>query len=204
MSDTTLDDAALLTAWRDGDREAGRTLIGRHYDAIVRFFQTKAGPEADDLVQRTFLRCSERAQGDREIQAFKPYLFGIARHVLLEHIRRNVKAGRHADFDAISIADVNPGVATQADRRFESRMLVQALQLIPVESQLLLELYYWEDLDVAGLAEVLDIPTGTVKSRLHRARGQLREALDDVPELPDDPRSVRSMIVAWLDRKDED
>ena len=114
-------DEERLAAWRAGDRDAGVSLISTHYNAIVRFFQTKAGPEADDLVQRTFLRCSEaivRYQGTGTSRAF---LFGIARNVLLEHIRRRVRDGRNVDFHARSIADLEPGVATQAAGRAESR-----------------------------------------------------------------------------------
>src|SRR5690606_17645112 len=54
MLDETAD-RELFEAWRTGDRAAGQQLIERHYDAIVRFFRTKAGPQTDDLVQRTFL-----------------------------------------------------------------------------------------------------------------------------------------------------
>ena len=46
-----------LEAWRAGDHAAGERLVAEHYDVVLRFFRTKAGEEADDLVQRTFLRC---------------------------------------------------------------------------------------------------------------------------------------------------
>lgn len=195
-----MSDETLLNAWCAGDRQAGMQLIGQHYDAVVRFFQTKANRDADDLVQRTFLICSEKASTFRGTGSFRAFLFGIARNVLLEHIRGKVRDGRNMpDFNASSIVDLNPGVATQAGQRADQRMLVQALQLIPVENQMLLELYYWEDLGVAELAQALDVAPGTIKSRLHRARAQLRDALDKVPDLNDDPRSVRLMIADWLD-----
>lgn len=192
-------DETLLSSWRSGDRSAGVQLIERHYDAIVRFFETKAGPDADDLVQRTFLRFSEQIGAYAATGSLRAYLFGIARNVLFEHLRHKVRNGRSTDFDALSIADLQPGVSTQAAQRADSRMLVQALQRIPIESQVLVELYYWEELPVGELAELLEIPPGTVKSRLHRARAQLKDALAAVPDLDDDPRSVRLQIAAWLE-----
>ncbi|MEZ4372915.1 MAG: sigma-70 family RNA polymerase sigma factor [Polyangiaceae bacterium] len=50
-----------------------------------------------------------------------------------------------------------------------SNRLVEALQRLPLDLQMAIELYYWEELSVAELAEALEIPAGTVKSRLHRA-----------------------------------
>ena len=58
--DVIEEDARLVQAWRGGDAAAGAQLVERHYDAIVRFFRTKAHPAADDLVQRTFMLCAER------------------------------------------------------------------------------------------------------------------------------------------------
>lgn len=193
-------DETLLARWKEGDREAGMTLISRHYDAITRFFQTKAAREADDLVQRTFLACSEAASRYSGGGTFRAFLFGIARNVLYEHIRRDIRAGKHTDFHALSVADVHPGVSTQAARRAESRFLLRALQLIPIESQIIVELYYWEELSVGELAEALDIPPGTAKSRLHRARQQLKEALEQVPEEASDPRSARLLLAEWLEK----
>jgi RNA polymerase sigma-70 factor (ECF subfamily) len=172
------DDVALLEGWCAGDRAAGEALVSRHYGAVQRFFQTKAGPEADDLAQRTFLRCAEAGARFRGESTVKSFLFGIARNVLLEHIRANVRDGKvDPDFGVSSILDLNPRASTLAFRKAEQRRLVQALQQTPVETQIVLELYYWEDLSVDEVARVVEVPPGTVKSRLHRGRELLREAL---------------------------
>ena len=75
-------DAAQLEAWRAGDQDAGEALIERHYASILRFFRTKAGEDADDLVQLTFLRCVEASERYRGDAGFRAFLFGIARNVL--------------------------------------------------------------------------------------------------------------------------
>lgn len=192
------DDAALVAAWRGGDRAAGEALLERHYDAIVRFFTHKAGDQADDLTQRTFLACAGGLHGFRAESSFRAFLFGIARNVLFEHIRHRVRAGqRDPDFTVQSLADLAPGVATLASRRAEQRALVRALQQIPLEAQVLVELYYWEELGLDELATVLGIPEGTVKSRLHRARAQLREAMEKLDGTPEELESASQVLAQW-------
>lgn len=193
------DDEALFVAWRGGDRAAGEVLIERHFDAIERFFATKAGDAGEDLVQRTFLACTEAGVAYRGEGSFRAFLFGIARNVLLEHIRAR---GRHGaappDFSHSGIADLSPGVSTLAQYRAEQRSLVAALQRLPVDLQVLLELYYWEELGVDELAAVLAVPPGTIKSRLHRARVMLAEAIDVAPPGAEDDGSVRALLLDWL------
>lgn len=193
------DDGVLFQAWRDGDRGAGATLIERHFDALERFFGTKVGPAADDLVQRTFLTCTEAATTFRGDGSFRAFLFGIARNVLYEHLRSRIRHGAApADFSHSGIADLAPGTATLVGHRADQRALVAALQRLPLELQVLLELYYWEELGVDELAAVLEVPPGTIKSRLHRARTLLAEAMAQAPADGDDEGSVRALLLDWL------
>jgi RNA polymerase sigma factor (sigma-70 family) len=192
-------DNELAEAWRGGDRAAAEALIERHYDAIARFFTTKAGEHAEDLTQRAFLVCARSVERFRGDGSFRAFLFGIARNVLYEHIRGRIRDRKNEpDFNESSIADLNPGVLTLASRRADQRLLVQALQRIPLELQLLLELYYWEELGLAELAEVLGVPEGTVKSRLFRARRLLREAMSKLPSSPDELRSASAELADWV------
>jgi RNA polymerase sigma factor (sigma-70 family) len=197
MFGTVSDDVSLLAAWRDGNASAGETLIGRHYDAVLRFFRTKAFDDADDLAQRTFLRCVEPAAGFRGDSTFRAYLFGIARNVLFEHIRSRMRDRKvDPDYGVSAIVDLNPGASTIAFRRGEQRRLVHALQKVPLEIQMALELFYWEELSVEELARALDVPPGTVKSRLHRGRSLLREAMESLP-MDAGPDSGRAELERW-------
>lgn len=192
-------DGDLMVRWKDGDEASGRQLVERHYDAVVRFFRNKARAEAEDLVQRTFLaltRGKSRYRGEATVRAF---IFGIARNILLEQIRAHAKhANLDPEFSVKSLHELDPGPSTVVRGRADQRLLAGALQRIPVELQMTIELYYWEDLSVAELASVLDIPPGTVKSRLHRGREILRETLESLPAEPDDQRSVRSLFESWV------
>ena len=81
---TMIDDMALVTAWRDGDREAGAQLFDRYYASIARFFRNKVGPQSADLVQSTFLQCFE-GLGRMHSSNFRSYLFAIACNLLRKH-----------------------------------------------------------------------------------------------------------------------
>lgn len=191
-------DRELFEAWRNGDRAAGQTLIERHYDSIVRFFRTKAGPQTDDLVQRTFLGCTEARERFQGASSFRTFLFAIARNILLEHIRQKLKAqSRSPDFTVSTIHDLDAGLSTQVQGRAERRLLVESLQRLPVEMQIAIELHYWEGLGVAEIAEIVEVPPGTVKSRLHRGRTLVREIMEKLPANDGERESIRELLDGW-------
>lgn len=192
-------DEELFTRWHEGDREAGAALVERHFDPVERFFSTKANPQAaEDLVQIAFARCIEAASRWRQSGTFRAFLFGIARNVLLEHIRGRVRDSRSdAELHESAVIDLMPGQSTQLAARDERRHLVAALQRLPLDLQSVLELHYWEDLSMEELAATFGVPPGTIKSRLHRARQLLRDALETT-QIPDDARATaRRLIAAW-------
>lgn len=192
------DDAELLERWANDDTTAAEVLVARYYNAMVRFFQTKAGSAAADLVQTTFLRCGEHAGRYSGRGSVRAFLYGIARNVLLEHYRSAARHRGEPDFRESAVLDLQPGAATMADHRKAQRALIRALQMIPLESQVILELFYWEGLRIRELATMLDVPVGTVKSRLHRGREQLREVLPKVPPALGDQASVRVVVDEWI------
>lgn len=194
-------DEDLLREWGAGDRAAGGELVIRHFAAVERFFAYKARDAMDDLVQRVFLLCAESAASFRGQGSVRAFIFGIARNVLCEHIRGRQRDGAvPIDFSARSIVDLVPGVATLVGQREGQRLLVLALQKLPLDLQLLLELYYWEELGMDELAAALAIPPGTVKSRLHRARALLKEAIDALPAEGAQRESGQALLAGWLAR----
>lgn len=193
-------DAELVALWRGGDRRAASQLVERHIDAVTRFFTTKAGDRADDLVQRTFLRVAESFSTYRGDASFRAWLFGVARHVLFEHLRSRLRDARNDDEVRVSaLVALDPRASTLAAVRAEQRALVRALQDLPVDVQILLELYYWEDLSVDEIAAVLGVPSGTVKGRLFRARGLLKDRVEAAPGGDaEEAKSLRLQLADWL------
>jgi len=175
MSEPT--DLALLDRWRSGDAEAGQALFQRHFDSIYGFFETKCEADADELVQSTFLACLRARDQFRKESSFRTYLFTIARHELYRVLRGRQRDGARLDFELSSIAELVSTPGTRIARNQEHRQLVEALRALPVEQQTLLELHYWEDMDIAALADVFELPQPTIRTRLHRARKALRERM---------------------------
>jgi RNA polymerase sigma-70 factor (ECF subfamily) len=136
------DDDTLFSTWIGGDREAGAALVERHYDAVVRFFRTKAGDQSDDLVQRTFLALAEAGGRYHRSASFRAFLFGIARNVFLELLRTCVRDRlRDPDFGVSSVVDLRTGAATRLGRQDEQRLLLTCLQKLPVDLQVAVELF---------------------------------------------------------------
>lgn len=171
----------LLERWCGGDARAGEALFAKHFADIYRFFEHKVGGEADDLAQRTFMGCVAGRDRFRGQSSFRTYLFAIARNELYTFFRRLPKR-EHVDFEVTSIAELVTSLPSKLGRAREVEQLRIALSELPTEQQLLLELHYWHDLDAAGLAEVFDVPAGTIRVRLLRARRALRDRLARAPD----------------------
>ena len=180
VGEHAVDDGALLRAWRDGDKDAGSELYRRHFRSVLRFVRTKVDGELDDIVQRIFLGCVEAVGRFREHAKFKTFLLSIARNQVLLHYRERERGGaRVADLSVRELGGGSSPSGFVAERE-EQRILLQALRMLPLDQQIALELYYWEDLSVADIAEVLDVAPGTIKSRLGRAREVLRERIAEL------------------------
>jgi RNA polymerase sigma factor (sigma-70 family) len=100
-------------------------------------------------------------------------------------LRTRQRDGARLDFELSSIAELVSTPGTRIARNQEHRRLLEVLRQLPVEQQILLELHYWEDMEIADLAEVFETPQATIRTRLHRARKLLREKMEGAA-----PRSV--------------
>lgn len=198
MTDVAESDFDLLAAWRGGDVVAGNELVRRHFRTVYRFFRSKLDDEVDDLVQRTFLGAVKSLPGFEGRANFKTFLLGVARNQLLQHLRARGRArGREAG--DISVAEL--GVSAAVDRmlrgREEHRVLLMALRRLPLDLQMTVELYYWERLGVDEVGAILEIPGGTVKSRLARARDNLRQILANLEMDPALRHSTVQDLEGW-------
>lgn len=179
-------DEALLRAWAGGDDAAGATLYRRHFDALYRFFRTKAPDAYEDLIQITMLECVRSKDNFRGDAPFRGFLFGVARNTLLHHFRSRFRDRLDFDASRSSVADLDPRPSTIAARNAEHAKLLDAMRRIPLDLQIVIELHYWEELSTRELGDALQVPQGTVKSRLRRAREALREVLGTAGSPGDD------------------
>jgi RNA polymerase sigma-70 factor, ECF subfamily len=191
----TTDDRELLEHWRSGDTAAGDALLQRHFPSLARLFHSRMPDRAADLIQRTMLACVESRERVPDGVPFRAYLLGIAHRILVAEHRADEVRRRHAP----ALAELGPGSLASPSQaialRQRHRELLAALRELPLDLQLPIELHYWEELGLTDVALVLDVPVGTVKSRLRRGREALVAALREStsPEL-------RSTTMDDLDR----
>ena len=191
-------DEALLIAWNGGDRRAGSELLRRYFPPLFRFFRNKVDAGCDELIQETMYACISGRARLRDTPNFRAFVFGIARNVLLSHFRRVTKAERHLDFDAQSVAALGSSPSSIFARSSEHKLLGMALRAIPLEHQVALELFYWEELSGAELAGVLGVPEGTVRTRLRKARQLLLAKLEELADDPEVLQTTSADLERWL------
>jgi RNA polymerase sigma-70 factor (ECF subfamily) len=189
-------DSDLLARWRDGDAEAGNELVSRYFDLLHRFFSGRFDDGVPDLVQRTFLGAVQARDRLPSDVNFKAYLLGIAHRQLLMAYRSR----RRYDAVFCSGDPTGPALVTSPSRvvarRERQRALLGALRELGIEHQVVVQLYYWEELPLDTIARIVDASTTAVKSRLHRARSLLRDAMAAHLAAPDPETSVRDFD-AW-------
>lgn len=190
-------DLELLAAWRGGDRRAGEQLFERHFDAVARFFRNKVDSGIDDLIQRTFLGCVEGKDRFRGESSFRTFLFAVAHNVLGKHYRSQRRQGERIDFGVTSVHDLAPSPSVIIARHHEHRVLLQALRCIPLDHQIVLELYYWEEMSASQTAEVLGIPEGTVRGRVRKAKELLKKELAKLARSPQELETTVGNLERW-------
>lgn len=192
-----MSDLELLDAWRDGDVAAGNALFDRHFRALYRFFRNKVHDGIDDLVQQTFLACVEGRDRFRQHATFRTYMYAAARNILYRAFERRKKNAARLDFGATSVRDLGTSPESALGRCGEHRLLLAALRAIPIDFQIALELYYWEGLTGPELAQALEIPEATVRSRLRRGIEHLRRRLDELASEPSLLESTVGNLDGW-------
>ncbi|MFG2066199.1 RNA polymerase sigma factor [Micromonospora tulbaghiae] len=153
-------------------------LFDRHAVAVHRYLARRIGPPADDLLAETFLVAFRRRAAYRPDVGVRPWLFGIATNLLRRHVRAEER--RYRALARLAAAETQPGIEDAIDRldaRALRRDLAAALASLHRRDRDVLLLTAWADLSYEQIAAVLDIPVGTVRSRLHRARRLTRLAL---------------------------
>ncbi|HWB69813.1 MAG TPA: RNA polymerase sigma factor [Solirubrobacterales bacterium] len=178
MERSTLDSEAIsASASSPADFAA---IFDRHFDAVHAYLQRRVGRDmADELAAESFLVAfGRRERYDLSRSSARPWLFGIATNLLRHHRRREARQWRaYARSATDPVLDAFEGVEARVDAAGVRRQLVDGLAGLPAEELDALLLFAWADFSYAEIGEALDVPVGTVRSRLSRARARLRDAL---------------------------
>ncbi len=179
-------DWELVDEARKGHTEAFAELVRRHQQHVVHFCWRMAGSrqDAEDLAQESFIRVYGQLGRLRPKALFSTYLFATARNLTLNHLRDSGRRGRDTQQPLVeeegagrSVADRHPQPDQVAQLREADELVQQALQRLRPEYREIVVLRDIQGLDYDAIAAVLGCRRGTVKSRLSRAREQLRAEL---------------------------
>lgn len=191
----------LLESWREGSSAAGSELLERYGRPIARFFANKVVSREDvaDLSSQTFLACVKQRDKIRDPNAFKSYLFGVAINCLRVYIGTKMKRAREAtDFAEVCVQQVDPTSMTSLIvRRREEMLVLQALRELPIEQQIVLELNLLEGLAGPRISEIVNIPEGTVRSRLRLGLARLQARVAELAASPGAQPATLSDLSAW-------
>lgn len=195
MNPSAVDDQVLIDRAQRGDRNAFNDLVRKHQGRAYQFAYrlTSNADEASDIVAEAFVRVFNALKNFRHQSAFSTWLYRIITNCYLDY-RKKDKSRQTVGLETDPVGDAEAGMERQivdpnaapdadAERNERERLVQAALRRLPEYQATMLVLYHVEMLSYEEIAETLDLPLGTVKSRLNRARMSLREQLEGHEEL---------------------
>jgi RNA polymerase sigma-70 factor (ECF subfamily) len=190
----------LLIRWRSGSREAGDSLLRRYVPVLAGYFGRRSASNADELVQRTLIACIRSVERFEGRSTFRSFLLGIARNQFSMYQRAEAFAGR----ESVPLPTrPEEGPSQLAAVRQEHILLIGALRRIDPDFSIVLRKFYWEEQSVDEIATDLDIPAGTVKSRLSRGRAALRADLSNQSLRQNVRKDALQALSRWLSTREE-
>lgn len=167
-------DALLAVRCQLGERAAFDELISRWHEPLWRYLRrlSNSDDSARDLAQDTWLRVFRGIARLRDPTRVRPWLFGIARNVAMDRLRAQYAAG-----SAAGLNPEEPPAHDVVNLEEDFATLEAGLETLPIVERETLTLFYLRELSLEEIAGVVEVPVGTVKSRLFRARRMLRRVL---------------------------
>lgn len=169
-------DAVLLTACRSGDRAARQQLYELSHYRVFRLMIRMVGmQDAADVTQQVFLQVFRKIDQFAGNSKFETWLYRLAVNEALQHLRK----GRRWDFRHLNVEPVSHHISEDS-RAEHQEILEHALSRVDPELRSIFLLREVEGLSYREISEAIDIPEGTVGSRLNRARRELQQHLGDL------------------------
>ncbi|HXG60126.1 MAG TPA: sigma-70 family RNA polymerase sigma factor [Planctomycetota bacterium] len=194
-----LSDAELVAAFQKGKLAAFQALVDRHQRSLINFFYhlTWDRQAAEDCAQEVFLRLYAHLDRYEPQAKFTTFLFRVARNLWIDRMRSEAAhGGRPVSLEAVTARDgegaslaarlpaEGPTPVDVLSRREAQEALRRALDRLPEEQKAVVILSELQGMKYQEIAQILDIPVGTVKSRMHAAMERLKTLLADEAEKP--------------------
>jgi RNA polymerase sigma-70 factor, ECF subfamily len=177
------DDPELVAATLAGHHDAFGTLVERYDRAVYNLAlrTMRDSEEAKDVTQETFFKAFRSLRTYRPGAKFSTWIFAIAYHACCDRLARRK---RYTDAEMPDRADPAPGPELLALRRDETLRLRAAIDALPEKYRVVITLYHLQGRQYEEIARVLELPMGTVKTHLFRAKEMLRKRLADGGDAP--------------------
>jgi RNA polymerase sigma-70 factor (ECF subfamily) len=169
----------LITLAQGGDRHAFGELVRQHRKGVVNVVYRMCGQVelAEDMAQEAFIRAWQKLPGYQPRSHFRNWLYRIATNATLDVLRRERET---LDIDDYPLAGSGKGLEASIEAKDQAELVQRAILSLPPSSRGVLVLREYEGLSYKEISETLDIPIGTVMSRLNYARQRLTTDLKDL------------------------
>ena len=182
------EDRELIRRCIAGDDKAYRALLVRYQDMVFNYCKRmiRDPGQAEDIAQEAFVRTMTRLDRYDERYTFSAWIFKIATNLCIDHLRKSKRIAYSLDEDVggsdgsyrREMASGEPDPADRLQAAEQMRMLNEAVAELPEHYRAILLLRHQEEMSYEEIAQALDLPIGTVKIRIHRAREQVKRRLD--------------------------
>jgi RNA polymerase sigma-70 factor, ECF subfamily len=176
-----ISDEALAQGIKEGNRHHLALLVERHHSPLIGFlYRMTDGDQtlAEDLAQESFLKVMHAIDQFQHPRPFKPWLYQIATNLVRDHYKRaDTRRAIGMSEEVELTGDDEPLPEDMLVLDAEVQQVVVALRSLPDHQRETVTLRYYQGLSLGEIAEALDVPVGTVKSRLSLGLGRLREIL---------------------------
>ena len=174
-----MNEILLISRARDGDREAFGALVEQYRDNVYRLAYRMCGNayDADEVAQEAFVAAWRALPNFRGDAKFSTWLYRLTTNAAIDLMRRENRHRAASEEDIPELADESDSPQQQMERTEQQETVQKALSSLGEDYRQVLLLRYMQELDYAEIAEILHLPVGTVKSRINRAKAQLKTAL---------------------------
>lgn len=174
-----MNEILLISRARTGDREAFGGLVEQYRDNVYRLAYRMCGNayDADEAAQEAFVAAWRALPNFRGDAKFSTWLYRLTTNAAIDVMRREKRHQTVGDGEMIDVADDADSPQETVERTEQQEAVQKALSTLSEEYREILLLRYMEELDYSEIAEVLQLPSGTVKSRINRAKAALKAAL---------------------------
>ena len=183
-------DEQLIALFQKGDEKAYVELVNRYRDRLMNFvFQYLGDMElAEDIVQDTMLKLYQKKHYYKQIAKFSTWIYTIAKNLAFTELRRKkirkttVLSQMTSDEKDYELPSGQPETGQEIQSEFALKLIRAAIQGLPNRFKTIIILRDIEELSYEEISSILDVPLGTVKSRINRARLQLQVELQDLKQ----------------------